>query len=66
LKSTAIGLPVPTGKMITDVNGIMKGWGMKHDEDVPKLANFGKNIILLNKLYYKSILSIKDKNSSFC
>ena len=61
LKSTAIGLPVPTGKMITDVNGLMKGWGMKHDEDVPKLANFGKNIILLNKLYYKNILSVKDK-----
>jgi hypothetical protein len=60
LKNT-IGLPVPAGKMITDVNGLMKGWGMKHDEDVPKLANFGKNIILLNKLYYKNILSIKDK-----
>jgi hypothetical protein len=62
LKSTAIGLPVVTGKIITDNGGVfMKGWGMKHDEEVPKLANFGKNIILLNKLYYKNILSVKDK-----
>ena len=60
LKNT-IGLPVPTGKMIPDNGVLMKGWGMKHDEDVPKLANFGKNIILLNKLYYKNILSVKDK-----
>ena len=33
---------------------------MKHD-DVPKHAHFGKNIILLNKLYYQNVLSIKDK-----
>ena len=38
----------------------MYGWGMKNEE-VPKTANFGKNIILLNKLYYKNILSVKDK-----
>lgn len=36
------------------------GWGMKND-DVPKHAHFGKNIILLNKLYYHNTLSIKDK-----
>ena len=36
------------------------GWGMKND-DVPKHAHFGKNIILLNKLYYQNVLSIKDK-----
>jgi hypothetical protein len=59
---TTMGLPTPAGKIITDNGGVfMKGWGMKHDEDVPKLANFGKNIILLNKLYYKNILSVKDK-----
>ena len=39
---------------------ISVGWGMKHD-DVPKHAHFGKNIILLNKLYFQNILSIKDK-----
>ena len=33
---------------------------MKKD-DVPKHAHFGKNIILLNKLYYQNVLSIKDK-----
>ena len=38
----------------------MYGWGMKNEE-VPKTANFGKNIILLNKLYYKNILSVKNK-----
>ena len=58
---TTMGLPTPASKMITDNGVLMKGWGMKHDEDVPKLANFGKNTILLNKLYYKNILSIKDK-----
>jgi hypothetical protein len=36
------------------------GWGMKSD-DVPKHAHFGKNIILLNKLYFQNVLSIKDK-----
>ena len=41
-------------------NAISVGWGMKHD-DVPKHAHFGKNIILLNKLYYQNVLSIKDK-----
>jgi len=39
---------------------ISVGWGMKND-DVPKHAHFGKNIILLNKLYYQNTLSIKDK-----
>ena len=58
---TTIGLPEPAGKIIPDNGVFMKGWGMKHDEDVPKLANFGKNTILLNKLYYKNILSVKDK-----
>jgi hypothetical protein len=41
-------------------NTISVGWGMKND-DVPKHAHFGKNIILLNKLYYQNVLSIKDK-----
>jgi hypothetical protein len=36
------------------------GWGVKNEE-VPKFAHFGKNIILLDKLFYKNILSIKDK-----
>jgi hypothetical protein len=40
--------------------GITVGWGMKNEE-VSKFAHFGKNIILLDKLFYKNILSIKDK-----
>ena len=39
---------------------ISVGWGMKNEE-IPKHAQFGKNIILLDKLFYKNILSIKDK-----
>ena len=45
---------------IVDGGVPMYGYGMKNEE-VPKLANFGKNIILLNKLYYKNILSVKNK-----
>jgi hypothetical protein len=41
-------------------HAISVGWGMKND-DVPKHAHFGKNIILLNKLYFQNVLSIKDK-----
>lgn len=37
----------------------LTGWGVKAD-DVPKIADFGNAKILLNKLYYKSILSVKD------
>jgi hypothetical protein len=37
-------------------HAISVGWGMKSD-DVPKHAHFGKNIILLNKLYYQNVLS---------
>ena len=39
---------------------MMYGWGL-NKEAITKHANFGKNIILLDKLYYKNILSIKDK-----
>ena len=38
----------------------MYGWGL-NKEAITKHANFGKNIILLDKLYYKNVLSIKDK-----
>ena len=55
---TVIKLQRETSKYFEDEK--MYGWGMKNEE-VPKTANFGKNIILLNKLYYKNILSVKDK-----
>jgi hypothetical protein len=55
---TVIKLQRETSKYFEDEK--MYGWGMKNEE-VPKTANFGKNIILLNKLYYKNILSVKNK-----
>ena len=51
---------IPTGDFFTGADGIV-GYGIIND-NIPKQVNFGKNIILLNKLYYKNILSVKDKN----
>jgi hypothetical protein len=45
---------------IVDNHITMIGWGL-NKEAITKHANFGKNIILLDKLYYKNVLSIKDK-----
>ena len=51
-------------------SGIKKGCGMQQieeskvierfNEEIPKVINFGKNKLLLNKLYYNNILSVKD------
>ena len=51
--------------------GIKRGRGMQqiqeneevtHEtEEIPKICNFGNKQLLLNKLYYKNILSVKDK-----
>jgi hypothetical protein len=35
------------------------GWGLNRDEAIPKHIKFGNNILLLNKLYHKNILSLK-------
>ena len=38
------------------------GWGISHpDEEIPAYAKFGNLVILLNKLFYKNILSLKTK-----
>lgn len=38
------------------------GWGISHpDEEIPTYAKFGNMVILLNKLFYKNILSLKTK-----
>ncbi len=50
---------IPTSEFFT-TDGIV-GYGIIND-NIPKQVNFGKNIILLNKLYYKNILSVKDQN----
>jgi hypothetical protein len=55
-----IGLKVENGKKLVEDNQEMYGWGL-NKETITKHAKFGKNIILLDKLYYKNILSIKDK-----
>ena len=51
---------IPKTDFFTGTDGIV-GYGIIND-NIPKQVNFGKNIILLNKLYYKNILSVKDKN----
>lgn len=51
---------IPSGEFFTGSDGIV-GYGIIN-ENIPTHVNFGKNIILLNKLYYKNILSVKDKN----
>jgi hypothetical protein len=38
------------------------GYGLK-TESIPDICHFGKNIILLKKLYYNNILSVKNKKS---
>jgi hypothetical protein len=55
-----IGLSPENGKKFTENGEMMYGWGL-NKEAITKHANFGKNIILLDKLYYKNVLSIKDK-----
>jgi hypothetical protein len=56
---TVIGLKPENGKKITEDNQEMYGWGL-NKEAITKHAKFGKNIILLDKLYHKNILSIKN------
>ena len=39
------------------------GWGMhSHEKEIPKTSKFGNCIILTHKLFYKNILSLKDKS----
>lgn len=47
-------------KGLTDAQKLFTGRGLK--EKLPSFIQFGKVIILLDKLYYKNTLSIKDKN----
>ena len=37
----------------------------EHKEEIPKVVNFGRNKLLLNKLYYNNILSVKDRVDAF-
>ena len=38
------------------------GWGVKNKETLPTYCNFGKILVMLDKLYYKNELSVKHKN----
>ena len=60
--------PVPTSEITTHSGGIFGfsgdyyGWGIHHDKEIPKYSKFGHCILLTQKLYYKNILSMKDKS----
>ena len=55
-------LPVVQAKNVIVQGVTMVGAGLLPNKEViTKHAKFGKNIILLDKLYYKNVLSIKDK-----
>ena len=60
LKNTIKLASVVAKSDIVENNITMYGWGL-NKEVITKHAKFGKNIILLDKLYYKNVLSIKDK-----
>jgi len=59
LKKT-FGLKSVVGKPFIEESKAIVGYGIK-EKEVPQLIDFGKNILLLNKLYHKNILSIKNK-----
>lgn len=50
-------------RVINSMTGSRRwGWGISHpDEELPTYAKFGNLTILLNKLFYKNILSLKTK-----
>lgn len=41
----------------------ISGWGIDLPEELPKVVKFGKLNLLLDKLYYKNQLSVKDHNN---
>ena len=44
-------------------NSVRYGWGISHPEEtIPNHGQFGKLVILLNKLYYKNMLSLKHQS----
>lgn len=49
-----------TAKPFVESGKVIMGYGLK-TESIPDICHFGKNIILLKKLYYNNILSVKNK-----
>ena len=57
---TTYKLTSETAKPFVESNKVVMGYGLK-TESIPDICHFGKNIILLKKLYYNNILSVKNK-----
>jgi hypothetical protein len=57
IKGEGLKKPKKTKKKPT----VQKGASLK--KDIPTHCQFGKLILLLNKLYYKNVLSVKDSNN---
>jgi hypothetical protein len=57
---TTYKLTSETAKPFIESGKVIMGYGLK-TESIPDICHFGKNIILLKKLYYNNILSVKNK-----
>lgn len=57
---TTYKLTSEVAKPFVESNKVVMGYGLK-PESIPDICHFGKNIILLKKLYYNNILSVKNK-----
>jgi hypothetical protein len=57
---TTYKLTSEVAKPYVESNKVVMGYGLK-TEAIPDICHFGKNIILLKKLYYNNILSVKNK-----
>ena len=57
---TTYKLTSETAKPFVESSKVIMGYGLK-TESIPDICHFGKNIILLKKLYYNNILSVKNK-----
>ena len=57
---TTYKLTSELAKPFVESGKVVMGYGLK-TESIPDICHFGKNIILLKKLYYNNILSVKNK-----
>ena len=57
---TTYKLTSELAKPFVESNKVVMGYGLQ-PESIPDICHFGKNIILLKKLYYNNILSVKNK-----
>jgi hypothetical protein len=57
---TTYKLTSEVAKPFVESGKVIMGYGLK-TESIPDICHFGKNIILLKKIYYNNILSVKNK-----